>query len=75
MNQEILDTQVNPDVREISGHMVLNRKKYFERAFEDYAWKLLAEVSLSKEIFKEVKVYILEASAIEEVQARASRRR
>eukprot|EP00253_Pinus_taeda_P030284 PITA_30284 len=68
VNQEILDTQVNPAVWEISGHMVLKRKQDFDRASEDYAWKLLAEVSLSEERFEEVKAYILEAAATEEVQ-------
>eukprot|EP01018_Ginkgo_biloba_P026614 Gb_19041 [translate_table: standard] len=63
VNQEILDTQVNPAVWEISGHMVLKRKQDYEMASEGYAWKLLAEVSLSEERFEEVKAYILEAAA------------
>ncbi|XP_058095110.1 GDP-L-galactose phosphorylase 2-like [Magnolia sinica] len=61
VNQELLDTQVNPAVWEISGHMVLKRKKDYEEASEDNAWKLLAEVSLSEERFQEVKACILEA--------------
>jgi len=68
VDQEILDTQVNPAVWEISGHMVLKRKQDFDRASEDYAWKLLAEVSLSEERFEEVKAYILEAATTWEVQ-------
>jgi len=68
VDQEILDTQVNPAVWEISGHMVLKRKQDFDRASEDYAWKLLAEVSLSEERFEEVKAYILEAAATGQVQ-------
>jgi len=68
VDQEILDTQVNPAVWEISGHIVLKRKQDFDRASEDYAWKLLAEVSLSEERFKEVKDYILEAATSGEVQ-------
>jgi len=68
VNQGILDTQVNPAVWEISGHIVLKRKQDFDRASEDYAWKLLAEVSLSDERFEEVKAYILEAVASGEVQ-------
>lgn len=67
VNPEILDTQVNPAVWEISGHMVLKRKEDFERASEDYAWRLLAEVSLSEERFEEVKAYILEAAGSEKV--------
>ncbi|XP_031490552.1 GDP-L-galactose phosphorylase 1-like [Nymphaea colorata] len=61
VSQELLDTQVNPAVWEISGHMVLKRKKDYEDASEDYAWKLLAVVSLSEERFEEVKAYLLEA--------------
>lgn len=61
MSAELLDTQVNPAVWEISGHMVLKRKKDFEEASEGNAWKLLAEVSLSEERFQEVNVLIFEA--------------
>ncbi|RRT81885.1 hypothetical protein B296_00021101 [Ensete ventricosum] len=61
VSQELLDTQVNPAVWEISGHMVLKRKKDYEEASEAYAWRLLAEVSLSEERFHEVKTYIFEA--------------
>ncbi|KAL3508453.1 hypothetical protein ACH5RR_027854 [Cinchona calisaya] len=65
---ELLDTQVNPAVWEISGHMVLKRKKDYEEASEENAWRLLAEVSLSEERFQEVKDLIFEAiaSGIEE---------
>ena len=51
---ELLDTQVNPAVWEISGHVVLKRKKDYDEASDQNAWKLLAEVSLSEERFKEV---------------------
>ncbi|ONK80018.1 uncharacterized protein A4U43_C01F12900 [Asparagus officinalis] len=61
VSQELLDTQVNPAVWEISGHMVLKRRKDYDDATEAYAWRLLAEVSLSEERFKEVEAYILEA--------------
>ncbi|XP_077244698.1 GDP-L-galactose phosphorylase 2-like [Tasmannia lanceolata] len=67
VSQELLDTQVNPAVWEISGHMVLKRKKDYKEATEDYAWRLLAEVSLSEERFHEVKAYILEAIGFVEV--------
>lgn len=66
VGQELLDTQVNPAVWEISGHMVLKRKKDYEEASEDYAWRLLAEVSLSEERFHEVKTYIFEAIGLVE---------
>ncbi|KAG6512021.1 hypothetical protein ZIOFF_030112 [Zingiber officinale] len=58
VSEEILETQVNPAVWKISGHMVLKRKKDFEEATEQYAWRLLAEVSLSEARFKEVEDYI-----------------
>lgn len=61
VSPELLDTQVNPAVWEISGHMVLKRKMDFEEASEENAWRLLAEVSLSEERFQEVKQHIFEA--------------
>lgn len=61
VSAELLDTQVNPAVWEISGHMVLKRKEDYEEASEENAWRLLAEVSLSEERFQEVKAIIFEA--------------
>lgn len=43
--------------------MVLKRKKDFEEASEENAWRLLAEVSLSEERFQEVYAFISEAIA------------
>ncbi|KAF3453406.1 hypothetical protein FNV43_RR03846 [Rhamnella rubrinervis] len=63
VSAELLDTQVNPAVWEISGHMVLKRKKDYEDASEENAWRLLAEVSLSEERFQEVNALIFEAIA------------
>uniref|UniRef100_A0A5B7C4J5 Putative GDP-L-galactose phosphorylase n=1 Tax=Davidia involucrata TaxID=16924 RepID=A0A5B7C4J5_DAVIN len=63
VSPELLDTQVNPAVWEISGHMVLKRKKDYEEASDENAWRLLAEVSLSEERFQEVKALIFEAIA------------
>ncbi|XP_073007491.1 GDP-L-galactose phosphorylase 1-like [Typha latifolia] len=68
VSQELLDTQVNPAVWEIGGHMVLKRKKDYEEASEDYAWRLLAEVSLSEERFEEVNAYIFEATGLVETE-------
>ncbi|KAL3719504.1 hypothetical protein ACJRO7_004468 [Eucalyptus globulus] len=48
VSQELLETQVNPVVWEIGGHVVLKRREDFENVSEDYAWRLLAEVSLSE---------------------------
>ncbi|XP_076911152.1 GDP-L-galactose phosphorylase 1-like [Bidens hawaiensis] len=61
VSPELLDTQVNPAVWEISGHMVLKRKQDYDGASEDNAWRLLAEVSLSEERFQEVVAIIFEA--------------
>ncbi|XWS51829.1 hypothetical protein CRYUN_Cryun11dG0016000 [Craigia yunnanensis] len=63
VSPELLDTQVNPAVWEISGHMVLKRRKDYDEASEENAWRLLAEVSLSDERFGEVNALILEAIA------------
>ncbi|XP_042485477.1 GDP-L-galactose phosphorylase 2-like [Macadamia integrifolia] len=63
VNTELLDTQVNPAVWEISGHMVLKRRQDYEEASEESAWRLLAEVSLSEERFQEVKDLIFETIA------------
>ncbi|KAJ4872737.1 GDP-L-galactose phosphorylase 1 [Raphanus sativus] len=61
VSPEVLETQVNPAVWEISGHMVLKRKEDYERATEEEAWRLLAEASLSEERFMEVNALIFEA--------------
>ncbi|KAK9048811.1 hypothetical protein SSX86_032220 [Deinandra increscens subsp. villosa] len=61
VSPELLDTQVNPAVWEISGHMVLKRKQDYDGASEDNAWRLLAEVSLSEARFQEVLAIIFEA--------------
>ncbi|KAK8527190.1 hypothetical protein V6N12_054414 [Hibiscus sabdariffa] len=63
VSPELLDTQVNPAVWEISGHMVLKRRKDYDEASDENAWRLLAEVSLSDERFREVNELIFEAIA------------
>lgn len=79
VSAELLDTQVNPAVWEISGHMVLKRKKDFDEASDANAWRLLAEVSLSEERFQEVISLIFQAissyvksECLEEVDAVSS---
>lgn len=62
VDQDILDTQVNPAVWEISGHIVLKRRQDYDSATEDYAWRLLAKVSLSEERFDHVKQLCLDAA-------------
>ncbi|OWM84992.1 GDP-L-galactose phosphorylase 1-like [Punica granatum] len=66
VSPELLNTQVNPAVWEISGHMVLKRWVDYDNASEAYAWRLLVEVSLSEQRFQEVKDYILEALGVQE---------
>ncbi|KAG9129762.1 hypothetical protein Leryth_015460 [Lithospermum erythrorhizon] len=65
VSQELLATQVNPAVWEISGHIVLKRRKDYDDASEDYVWRLLSEVSMTEERFKEVKAYVVEAAKLE----------
>ncbi|XP_076914877.1 GDP-L-galactose phosphorylase 2-like [Bidens hawaiensis] len=70
VSPELLDTQVNPAVWEISGHMVLKRKEDYEGASEEKARRLLAEVSLSEARFQEVMAVIFETvscAAVEHV--------
>ncbi|KAH0664366.1 hypothetical protein KY284_029297 [Solanum tuberosum] len=64
VSAELLDTQVNPAVWEISGHMVLKRKEDYDGATEANAWRLLAEVSLSEARFQEVTALIFEAISL-----------
>ncbi|KAI4988687.1 hypothetical protein ZWY2020_035927 [Hordeum vulgare] len=68
VSQELLDTQVNPAVWEISGHIVLKRRDEYEEASEASAWRLLAEVSLSEARFEEVKAYIFDATGLVQLQ-------
>lgn len=63
VSHELLDTQVNPAVWEMSGHIVLKRRKDFVEASEEYACKLLSEVSLPDDQFLEVKEHIIEVNS------------
>lgn len=53
--QDILDTQVNPAVFEICGHVVLKRDTDYLDFDEGKACRLLAQASLSEHDFAEVK--------------------
>jgi len=68
VGQELLDTQVNPAVWEISGHIVLKRRKDYDEASEQYVWRLLSEVSLSEKRFQEVTHFIAEAAGFSQVE-------
>lgn len=60
-----METQVNPAVWEISGHIVLKRRKDYDDASEECAWRLLAEVSLSEERFRDMKESIRVAADLQ----------
>ncbi|CAH9066964.1 unnamed protein product [Cuscuta europaea] len=64
VDKEILETMVNPAIWEISGHMVLKRREDYDDASEDYACKLLSEVSLSEDRFEEVKAFVSQAAGL-----------
>ncbi|XP_027340754.1 GDP-L-galactose phosphorylase 1-like [Abrus precatorius] len=70
VSAELLETQVNPAVWEISGHMVLKRKKDYDEASEANARRLLAEVSLSEERFQEVIALIFQSIASAEMDVK-----
>ena len=72
VSQELVDTQVNPAVWEISGHMVLKRREDYDEASEQYAWRLLAEVSLSEDRFEEVIRHICEAANLQSEEEHTS---
>lgn len=71
VSQQHLETQVNPAVWEIGGHIVLKRREDFKNASEDSAWRLLSEVSLSEESFQEVKAHISEAVGLHKIGTEA----
>lgn len=62
VEQDLLDTQVNPAVFEIAGHMIMKRKEDYETLTEERAEQLLAAVSLSQEAFAQVKALCLKAA-------------
>ncbi|KAJ1704398.1 hypothetical protein LUZ63_004177 [Rhynchospora breviuscula] len=59
VRQELVETQINPAVWELSGHLVLKRRKDYEVATETSLSKLLAEAALPENQFQEVKKNIL----------------
>ncbi|CAI5510115.1 unnamed protein product [Closterium sp. Naga37s-1] len=68
ISQELLDTQVNPAVFEISGHIVCKRREDYDNASEEWTWKLLEATSLTEkgfEVVRKVSVEALAASAAE----------
>lgn len=52
--EDVIESQVDPAVFEISGHIVLKRKEDYEKADQEWVWKLLECASVSDEKFDEV---------------------
>lgn len=59
VRRELVETQINPAVWELSGHLVLKRRKDYEEATEMSICEFLAEASLPESQFQEVKKCIL----------------
>nr|BAB90526.1 B1065G12.8 [Oryza sativa Japonica Group] len=60
VSQEFLDMRINPAVWELSGHLVLKRRKDYDEASEATICRFLVEASLSESEFQELKSCILE---------------
>ncbi|XP_037415059.1 GDP-L-galactose phosphorylase 1-like isoform X2 [Triticum dicoccoides] len=59
-SQEFLDMRINPAVWELSGHLVLKRRKDYDEASEATLCRFLVEASLSEAEFQELKRCLLE---------------
>lgn len=51
VEQELLETGVNPAAFEIAGHMVMKRREDYDAVSQDLAWRLLDAISLTEEAF------------------------
>jgi GDP-L-galactose phosphorylase len=52
--EDIMDSQVDPAVFEISGHIVLKRQKDYDIADQEWAWRMLSYASFTEEKFAHV---------------------
>ncbi|KAF7024990.1 hypothetical protein CFC21_037248 [Triticum aestivum] len=59
-SQEFLDMRINPAVWELSGHLVLKRRKDYDEASAATLCGFLVEASLSEAEFQELKKCVLE---------------
>ncbi|KAM3334260.1 hypothetical protein ACQJBY_028979 [Aegilops geniculata] len=59
-SQEFLDMGINPAVWELSGHLVLKRRKDYDEASEATLCRFLVEASLTEAEFQELKGCVLE---------------
>ncbi|KAE8776496.1 GDP-L-galactose phosphorylase 1-like [Hordeum vulgare] len=62
-SHEFLNMTINPAVWELSGHLVLKRRKDYDEASEATLCRLLVEASLSGAEFQELKRCVLESLA------------
>lgn len=58
--EEMLGTGVNPAAFEIAGHMVLKRKEDYDNFTQDFAWRMLEQVSLSEDKFQQTAMLCFE---------------
>jgi GDP-L-galactose phosphorylase len=63
--EDIMDSQVDPAVFEISGHIVLKRQKDYERADQEWAWRMLEYASFTEEKFADVVEMVVSSSISE----------
>jgi GDP-L-galactose phosphorylase len=59
-SREFLDMRINPAIWELSGHLILKRRKDYGQASEATIRRFLAEASLSETEFQELKRRVLE---------------
>ncbi|XP_025819786.1 GDP-L-galactose phosphorylase 1-like isoform X1 [Panicum hallii] len=59
-SQEFLDMRINPAIWELSGHLVLKRKKDYDEASEPNICRFLVEAALSETEFQELKRCVLD---------------
>ena len=52
--EDVLESQVDPAVFEISGHIVLKRKEDYDCVDETWVWRLLEHASVTDDKFEEV---------------------
>jgi len=58
VEEDVLDTQVNPACFEICGHMVLKRREDYEDISEAFIWRILSAASLDDAAFAKVMALI-----------------
>ncbi|GJM92291.1 hypothetical protein PR202_ga08745 [Eleusine coracana subsp. coracana] len=59
-SQEFLDMMINPAIWELSGHLILKRRKDYDEASEATICRFLVEASLSETEFQELKRRVME---------------